>query len=193
MSEANSINHHRYEFDPVFGVVYCKLDFMGFPGYRVGDDGSAWSCRPANGVGPLVPTWRQLSLGTDCDGYRFVNLCANRRRSRRKVHRLVLEAFTGPCQAGMEGCHFPDRDPGNNRLANLRWGTAKANKADSIQHGTYTRGEQHYNATITAEIVHAIRSKLAAGETQAATARSLDVSYTVVHFVAHKKSWAHVG
>ena len=55
------------------------------------------------------------------------------------IHRLVLEAFIGPCPEGMECCHFPDRDPSNNRLENLRWDTHKANVADSIKHGTCYR------------------------------------------------------
>ena len=41
------------------------------------------------------------------------------------VHRLVLEAFVGPCPEGMCCRHFPDRDPSNNKLENLSWGTKK--------------------------------------------------------------------
>lgn len=52
------------------------------------------------------------------------------------VHRLVLEAFVGPCPAGMLCRHFPDRDPYNNRLDNLQWGTPQENAADMRVHGT---------------------------------------------------------
>lgn len=52
------------------------------------------------------------------------------------VHRLVLEAFVGPCPEGMEACHFPDRDPSNNRLENLRWGTHRENMDDMRKHGS---------------------------------------------------------
>lgn len=54
------------------------------------------------------------------------------------VHRLVLEAFTGLCPAGYEGCHN-DGDGTNNALTNLRWDTHKANMQDSIIHGTFVR------------------------------------------------------
>ena len=51
------------------------------------------------------------------------------------VHRLVLTAFRGPCPIGMQCCHFPERDPGNNRVDNLRWGTHADNVADRRAHG----------------------------------------------------------
>ena len=59
------------------------------------------------------------------------------------VHRLVLEAFVGPCPHGMESCHFPDSDPSNNRLNNLRWDTPTANHLDAIKHGTLRTGTDH--------------------------------------------------
>ena len=52
------------------------------------------------------------------------------------IHRLVLESFVGPCPEGMEGRHFPDRNPNNNRLENLSWGTHTENMQDKIIHGT---------------------------------------------------------
>lgn len=54
----------------------------------------------------------------------------------RRVHRLVLEAFVGPCPPGMEGCHN-NGDPTDNRLANLRWDTRRSNVLDSVRHGTH--------------------------------------------------------
>jgi hypothetical protein len=52
------------------------------------------------------------------------------------IHRLVLEAFIGPCPEGMEACHFPDKDSGNNRLSNLRWDTHQRNMSDREKHGS---------------------------------------------------------
>ncbi|MGH8035083.1 MAG: HNH endonuclease signature motif containing protein, partial [Lysobacterales bacterium] len=53
----------------------------------------------------------------------------------RKVHRLVLEAFVGPCPDGMVGCHN-DGDTRNNRLSNRRWDTPGSNNRDKQVHGT---------------------------------------------------------
>jgi len=43
-----------------------------------------------------------------------------------KIHRLVCEAFHGPCPPGLETIHL-DEDGLNNRADNLCWGTRKAN------------------------------------------------------------------
>ena len=68
-------------------------------------------------------------------GHLAVGLKRNGSRITVRVHRLVLEAFVGPCPEGMEGCHN-DGDASNNALSNLRWDTSSANKQDMIRHGT---------------------------------------------------------
>lgn len=60
----------------------------------------------------------------------------------RLVHRLVLEAFVGPCPPGMETCHG-NGNRLDNRLNNLRWDTSSNNERDKLQHGT------HHNARKT--------------------------------------------
>lgn len=52
----------------------------------------------------------------------------------RSIHRLVLEAFVGPCPEGME-CLHADDDPLNNHLSNLRWGTRSENRSDGLRNG----------------------------------------------------------
>lgn len=54
----------------------------------------------------------------------------------RKVHRLVLEAFVGPCPEGMEGCHGPNGTL-DNRLVSLRWDTRSSNIRDQVESGTH--------------------------------------------------------
>ncbi|MDN6440479.1 MAG: NUMOD4 motif-containing HNH endonuclease [Acidipropionibacterium jensenii] len=49
--------------------------------------------------------------------------------NRKLIHRLVMEAFVGPCPEGMWVCHWNDI-PTDNRLSNLRYGTPKGNSAD---------------------------------------------------------------
>lgn len=51
-----------------------------------------------------------------------------RRHSPRQVHRLVLEAFRGPCPPNMEALHLDDT-PTHNSIDNLHWNTRKANGA----------------------------------------------------------------
>lgn len=146
------------------GVEYRAIaGFPEFPGYAVGSDGSVWSAhtwRGSKGWRELKP-WpsgvRRLYLtitlhireGGRCKGYP------------RLVHRLVLEAFVGPCPEGMECRHFPDRNPRNNRRENLRWGTPVENAHDQVVHGTKAdqSGENSSAARLTWEQVRDIRKK----------------------------------
>lgn len=50
----------------------------------------------------------------------IVTLRKKKKSYSKHVHRLVLEAFVGPCPEGCEADHI-DRDKSNNKLENLRW------------------------------------------------------------------------
>lgn len=131
-------------------VTYREIP--GHPGYRVGDDGSVWSRVRKRGQGRGKPPlhffgeWQKLKPGTQHSGSLSVNLGRNKTRL---VARLVLEAFVGQCPPRMEACHFPDRDPSNCRLDNLRWGTSADNTADQRRHSTLIGGERHGMAKLT--------------------------------------------
>jgi hypothetical protein len=64
--------------------------------------------------------------------------CQLGRGNRVQVHRMVLEAFVGPCPLEME-CRHLNGDPADNRLVNLCWGTKKENALDKQRHGTIRR------------------------------------------------------
>lgn len=69
--------------------------------------------------------------------YQRVSLRRPGMRSVVAVHRLVLDAFVGPCPPGMEACHGPTgaRD---NRLSNLRWDSHRENCEDrDRRHSTH--------------------------------------------------------
>lgn len=51
-----------------------------------------------------------------------------------RVHRLVLEAFVGPCPPGQQCRHLNDISD-DNRLENLCWGTPTENARDKIHNG----------------------------------------------------------
>lgn len=91
-----------------------------------------------------INTWGKLVRRTlrgkmlaqiDRGGYKGVTLSANDIPTIRKIHRLVLEAFVGPCPDGMLTRHL-NGNPSDNRLSNLKWGTPVENAGDSIRHGT---------------------------------------------------------
>lgn len=115
----------------------------GVPGYRVGSDGSVWSCKNARSA--LTVRWRKLKPQGRERGY----IAIGYRGKLQLVSRLILTVFVGPCPPGMECCHFPDPNPWNNNLSNLRWDTHKANHADQEKQDRVYRGEMHKSAKLT--------------------------------------------
>ncbi len=163
----------------------------GSPGYRVGDDGSVWSCRVSGPKPRLGDKWRRLKpWPSGVGGQVAVTLMPGYHV--RYVHRIVLEAFVGPPSSGMEGCHY-DGNPLNNRLDNLRWDTKKANCADAIRHGRTTRGERNSQAKVTEEQVRAMRTEHATGTIGC---RRLGQKYGLndetVRSIIKRISWTHV-
>lgn len=89
---------------------------------------------------------RIRKLTANSDGYLGVNLCKDGSTRRKRVHRIVLEAFVGPPEDGQECCHN-NGDPADNRLENLRWGTAVENAKDKRKHGSmYQLNKTHCKA-----------------------------------------------
>jgi hypothetical protein len=164
-------------------------DIPGFPGYRVGEDGSVWSCIILGGPKPRAgDTWHKLNPKTDRDGYLQVKLGGQTR----KVHRLVLEAFVGPCPVGLECRHDPDRDPANNRVENLCWGTSKENGEDMIRHGTTAKGDQNGSAVLTEADVLEILMMRRAGKSFRAIARWLGVGKSTIGAILEGRTWRHI-
>lgn len=181
-------------------------DIKGFPGYRVGSDGSVWSCRTrrwmgyGNGSIPAIGQhWRRLKVSPHKhDGHERVTLMPDRQR--RFVHRLVLESFVGPCPEGMEACHN-DGDPSNNSLYNLRWGTRQENYDDSIRHGRRRprrqrpgkpKGERHGNARFTEAMVSEIRQRHSNGEHIPKLADEFKTSRQTIWRFVTGKAWTHI-
>jgi len=161
-----------------FGVAGVEYrDVSGFVGYRVGSDGSVWSCRDwKGGVGD---EWRQLARRPNSKGYSRVSLRRNGRTCDRKVHRLVLEAFIGPAPDGMQGCHN-DGNPSNCELGNLRWDTIVGNHADKWVHGTQTHGGSHCWAKLSDEDVGTVRSEYASGVATKHLAKRFNVDVSTI-------------
>jgi hypothetical protein len=80
-----------------------------FPGYRVGDDGSVWTCWKRIGLGNpadkskrrgtafvLSDEWKLMKATPNEDGYPTIGLYRNGKVKRIKTSVLVLMAFVGP-------------------------------------------------------------------------------------------------
>ncbi len=137
----------------------------GWPGYAVTDQGrvlSFWRQKPRGCEGPgmlrgtrsiIVSEGRDLVSFDRRDrkgqptGYRTVCLRGGgRTRKNFYVHELVLRAFRGERPSADHESLHADADRANNRLENLRWGTATENAEDRRRHGHVYSGADHWRA-----------------------------------------------
>jgi hypothetical protein len=107
-------------------------------GYEVSDRGRVRSYRSTRRGVSLEASPRVLDGHTQQTGYRIVLIWVDGKKRIRLIHRMVLEAFVGPCPEGME-CRHLDGDRANNTLTNLCWGTHTENIRDRGRHGTAGR------------------------------------------------------
>lgn len=122
-----------------------------FPNYRFGSDGSVWSKYKIGGNGKTCKWHKKRFRPTrETNRYPQVELVqridGERKKSSFRVHRLICEAFHGPCPKEMKVCRHLNDNPLDNRSENLSWGTQKQNMADRANNNEDPR---HRNAKMT--------------------------------------------
>lgn len=173
------------------------LGLVAYPGYEVSSEGRARSywklgCRPV-----LSDTSYLLSLTPNAGGYLRFGVRRNRKPHTLLIHRLVLEAFVGPCPEGKE-CRHLDGDPTNNRLSNLAWGTHKENYDDSMSHGTAFLvkgahvGESHARAKLTEPEVREIIRLRKIGHGATELGRMFGVTHGYISQITNRQVWRHL-
>lgn len=80
----------------------------------------------------LKQEWKIKTIRISRKGRPITTLSIKGRRDVRQISHLVLETFVGPRPDGMFACHHPDSNVLNNKLANLRWDTRRANERDRL-------------------------------------------------------------
>ena len=173
---------------------------VGFEGrYEVSDQGLVRSLMNANGRRRLAPLVLKYGYTR---GYPQVRL----RGADRLVHRVVLEAFIGPCPPNREGAHLNGVQT-DNWVENLAWVTHSENMLHRRLHGTSPsgdrngsrlhpetrpRGEKVHTAKLTPTQVIDIRAAAACGETHVSQAARYGVGKTTIRHVVHRRTWAHI-
>lgn len=113
---------------------------VGLEGYyKVSDQGRVKSLDRVvpRGDGTVRVRGRLLSLGgIHPSGHVYVHLHGPNGDTTYQVHRLVMEAFAGPCPDGLEVCHLNGTGT-DNRLANLVYGSRSDNATDQVRHGVH--------------------------------------------------------
>jgi hypothetical protein len=132
-------------------------------------------------------------------GYLYVTLCKNKKHKKFLVHRLVLEAFIGPCPPGMEARHL-DGNKLNNNINNLEWTTRSINAKDRVKHGTNKihlfksdcRGSKNGMSKFNDNDILKIREMHEKGITGYRIAKIFDVSNSCIYKILNKQSWNHI-
>ena len=119
-------------------------------------------------------------------GYRSIHLAA-------AVHRLVAEAFVGPCPSGFVANH-KNGDKTDNRAENLEWVSRSENQDHALRTGlSMARGETHGQAVLTDEQVREIRREYKGGwGEQTRMAKQYGVSQAIVSQIVRGEVWMHL-
>jgi len=123
-----------------------------------------------------------LAITPHAKGYSSVTLGRGKEGS--LIHRLVLEAFVGPCPEEME-CRHLNGIKTDNMVSNLCWGTPLENGEDRIRHGTTTRK----GAKLTPNLVPHIRQLLREGRTQKDIGSIYGVRQAAISDIALGLTW----
>lgn len=154
-------------------------DIPGYPNYKVTSDGRVWSDYTQN----------FMSLQISNKGYAIVQLRnGGRRRKSFIVHRLVAEAFIGPCPEGQQVRHGPAGKL-DNSASNLSYGTQSENNNDKLRDGTTAKGEKHSQARLTEADVLAIRES---NRTQKELAAEYGMSVRMIGKIKRREKWTHL-
>lgn len=184
--------------NPTICAAVEYREIARFPGYRFGSDGSCWTRWKMFYLG-----WGQRSNSILTDEWTLVPGCFNAKGYRRVclkttdhllgypyyLHRLILEAFKGPCPPGLQCCHKPGVSKSSCDPNDLRWGTRKENAADRIEDGTDPSGERAPSGKLTWEKVDEIRRLRKQGMTYAAIAARHDVMPHAIGKICRHERW----
>lgn len=176
----------NYEWRPVLG-------YEGL--YEVSNSGEVRSLAFFRG-GKRWPRLLMLAPRISTHGYPYVTLRlpkpgpgGTRHGKYQSVHRLVLDAFVGPCPAGMEAAHL-NGNPDDCGLPNLRWVTHQENVDHQLAHGTRLAGEKNPSAKLNVDAVRLIRKLRCDGVAGRVIANAFRVSEQTVSDIYSARRWS---
>jgi len=165
-------------------------DILGYKGlYSISNCGKVKSFIKHNGTNERI-----LKPYKNNKGYLVVHLSKNDKRKLFKIHKLVLEAFVGPCPPGMESCHN-NGNKENNFIGNLRYDTHKNNNRDKNKHGTMPdqRGSKNGNSLAKDCQVKEIKILLTEGKLNIREiSEKCKISIHIVKDIKRNRTWKHI-
>lgn len=133
---------------------------------------------------------RIMAPSVNQHGYIQTILHKNGQRTNVLLHRLVLEAFIGPCPEKYQANHINGVKT-DNRPENLQWVTGRANSLHAIRSGLqpHRRGSGNGQSILTEEDIPVIRKRLSRGETQQTIGDDYGVSRFTISGIAQGRNW----
>jgi len=114
----------------------------------------------------------------------FLSVSIAGRLSNERVDRMVLMAFIGDAD-GLHPCHI-DGDVRNNRLDNMKWGTAEEARI------CLARGRKGTGNKLSPKDVHEIRRLHKTGLNYSEIARETGISHATISSIIRGLTWAHL-
>ena len=165
------------------------IKVKNYPAYKISNFGRVK--RVEAGLGTYVG--RILKLQVDTNGYLQIGLYKNKKAKRFYVHRLVAEAFIGPCPKGKEVNHI-DGIKSNNEAWNLEYATRLENIKHAEKLGLRNiKGEKNPLNKLKKNDVKKIRRLYETGDYfQREIAKKFNVTIAAVSLVVNNKRWGHI-
>ena len=156
------------------------------PGYWVSNYGRVITNKGIGRTGILLK--RRLVKGT-FNRYRYLQ----RDHHKYYFHRLVLEAFVGPCPPGMEANH-KDGNKNNLNVNNLEWITPSQNCKHAYKLGLMdNKGENHPRSKFKDGEIWLMRKILKAKVVkQVCVAKMFKTSPTNISDIKLRHTWTHI-
>lgn len=134
---------------------------------------------------------RILANGKLKSKYLTVALYENGKRKYIAVQNIVLNAFVGPKPNGLFRLHADD-NPENNKLTNLRYGSAKDNADDRKRNGNWHVGQSSAGSKLKDFEVREIKRRLKQNESHRSIAAFYNISTSVISSIKSKRTWKHL-
>jgi hypothetical protein len=143
--------------------------------YEIWSNGVVWNKR----------TMSKMAGGRDKNGYHIVSLSSHGKKYTRKVHKLVMEAFSTNYNNYPEIDH-KNGDKWDNRLSNLEYVTSAENTRRAMKKNKHAK-------TIDAKIARKIGKKLASGKYSISEiSRKMNVPQGIVSKIKNRKIWKDI-
>ena len=138
--------------------------------------------------------WAPIKPRMDERGRLTVHLRIRGKQTSRSVPGLVLRAWVGPRPLGFEAFRFPDLDPHNNCVENLRWARKGAHRTGvPIESARpFVQGEANPNAKLDPEKVRLARRLYLGGVSTSEIAERFGLHRTTIQLVIQGKRWGHI-